>query len=519
MIFDSSGNPVREYYQWDINQQITIKNLLPGTEVECHFAKTSSNVAYSVTPVVSENDYTVFIPNELLKTVGDLFLYLYITTPEDGQRTKYEYVIPVNYRPKPEDYTEPTPEERITMKKMLLKAEGYAIGTHDGIPVTEDDPSYENNAKYYAGKAREAAEKPYLSLDRESRYLYNVSFLSVPPDTGADSLPGFCSSYVQNGKLYRNLDWYYDRNATFHVTLPGIEGLAFIDGLTDSNLDDELIGQLPYHMVDGVNEHGIIVSTHVLYNDWDAVGTGEIPLTYLPYIALTRVKSMATIETDLTGVLHNLKSTPALIASGYLIQVLVTDGTTSYVLRPGNAADATYEAVDISENAKLSNFRWVPDSTVTRQELQTRPTGVERWNLMPGELSGLRFTKAYEAPTRLSEFIGLRGTTKDSTDAELLDIYNTAHEMYEDRERDGSLWQTMHSVVYSPNGMEHLWVQEDWSKDYIASSGGGGASTWAEISGKPFERIGTTMRVQDGTLDVYISETANPQGGNTLSIG
>ena len=309
-------------------------------------------------------------------------------------------------------------------------------------------------------------EKPYLSLERVARYLYRVSFLTAPPDTGVDSVPGLCSSYVQDGKLYRNLDWNYDNCATFHVTLPNMEGLAFISGLTDTNLDDELISQLPYHMVDGVNEHGIMVSTHVLYNDWEAVGTGDIPLTYLPYVALTRVKSMATITTDLNGVLNNLKSTPALIASGYLIQVLVTDGTTSYVLRPGNAADASYEAVNITANPKLANFRWVSDETVERTELQERPTGVERWNMMPCELSDLRFTIAYEQPTRLSEFIGINDTDKDSTDEELTAIYNTAHSLYGRRTRNGETWQTMHSVVYSQYGIEHLWVQEDWLRDY-----------------------------------------------------
>lgn len=46
-----------------------------------------------------------------------------------------------------------------------------------------------------------------------------------------------------------------------------------------------------------------------------------------------------------------------------------------------------------------------------------------------------------------------------------------------------------------------------------------GATRWSQLLDKPFERIGTTMRVVDGTLDVYISESANPAGGNTLSIG
>ena len=312
--------------------------------------------------------------------------------------------------------------------------------------------------------------KPYLSLERVSRYLYNVSFANAP-DVDADFVPaGGCSAYVQGGKLYRNLDWSYDHEATFHVKLPGIEGLAFMAGLTDTELDDDLIAQLPYRMVDGVNEHGIMVSAHVLYNDWTWSGTGNIPLTRLPYLALSRVKSMATVETDLADVLDDLKSTPALDELEYLIQVLVTDGETSCVLSPTTDDPSIYEIIDVTDNPKLSNFRWVEDATVARADLQNRPTGVERWNMMPCPLEELRFTKAYEEPTRLSEFIGLRGTTKDSTDEELMELYEAAHDLYEERTRDGSTWQTMHSVVYSAKGMEHLYIQEDWSRD-MATSG------------------------------------------------
>lgn len=314
-------------------------------------------------------------------------------------------------------------------------------------------------------------DKPYLSLERVARYLYNVSFADVPnPGTEADFVPAGCSAYVQDGKLFRNLDWSYDHEATFHVKLPGMEGLAFMAGLTDTELDDELIQQLPYRMVDGVNENGIMVSTHVLYNDWTWSGGGNTPLTKLPYLVLTNVKSMDTIETDLSEILSDLRTTPALDAMEYLIQVLVTDGETSCVLAPATDGSNVYEIIDISNNAKLTNFRWVSDATVDRADLQTRPTGVERWNMMPCPLEELRFTVAYEEPTRLSEFIGLRGTTKDSTDEELTEIYNTAHALYLERERDGQTWQTMHSAVYSPKGLEHLWIQEDWEKDYIASS-------------------------------------------------
>ena len=310
-------------------------------------------------------------------------------------------------------------------------------------------------------------------LKRLSRYLFEIAFDSLPPEpvSGIDAISFGCSSYVRNGMLYRNLDWNYDNLASFKVICPEFNGMSFVSGLTDSEQPVDKLMQLPYRIVDGVNKHGIMCSTHVLYNDWDGIWNGEIPLTSLPFLVLSNVRSMETLEADLAGILDNIYVPPAMAEMEYLIQVLVTDGTTAYVLAPSETS-GVYEAINITENPKLANFRWASDATVTREQLQRRPTGVERWNMMPCPLKDLRFTKAYEQPTRLSEFIGLRDTTKYSTDEELLAIYEDAHELYRIRTRDGTLWQTMHSVVYAPDGMKRLWVQEDWKKDYESPESG-----------------------------------------------
>lgn len=325
---------------------------------------------------------------------------------------------------------------------------------------------------------------PYRSLERLGSYLYRVTFDTIPSFIGGDGgLTGGCSSYVKDGKLYRNLDWDYSELASFHVICSGFDGMAFSPGLTDTELDDELIGQLPYRLVDGGNDYGIRVSTHVLYNDWEWVGTGETPLYKLPYIILSQIQTLDNLSEQLADVLGDLYATPTLTEADYLLQFLVSDGSTTYAILPPTSASGSYQVVDITSNPKMSNFRPTGSAHVERGELQTRPTGVERFNLMPCELSELRFTKAYETPDRLSEFIGLRGTDKDSTDAELEEIYNDARALYLDRTRDGRTWQTMHSVVYGENGIEHLWVQENWAEDYIVSGGANLPKTTALLKG------------------------------------
>lgn len=314
-----------------------------------------------------------------------------------------------------------------------------------------------------------------VSVERLGEYLYKATFDSIPEYKEGNATPtGCCSAFVRDGKLYRNFDWQYDDTASFYVVCKDFEGIASIVGLKDGMLDKR-VEQLPYHLVDGVNKYGIMVSTHVLFNDFGYTGSGnkDKRIMGLPYYILSNVTDMGRLGTQIREYIENLNVPPELAAMEYLVQFIVTDGTTTKVITP--KSDGTeYEIVDASSNPKLTNFKWVADLTVDRADLQDKPTGVERWNSinnLTDNLAELRFTKAYESPDRLSEFIGIDGTTKDSTDEELTEIYNLAHNEYLIRERDGKTWQTVHSVVYNGRSVESLCVQENYNKDYALHLG------------------------------------------------
>ena len=217
-------------------------------------------------------------------------------------------------------------------------------------------------------------------------------------------------------------------------------------------------------MLKGVNEDGIMVSSHVLYNDWNFKGSGKknVPLTKIPFIILSKLHSIDDISM-LQEYLDNIQVNNYLKNAEYLMQYLVTDGTTSYVISP---SENGYEIIDISELPQLANFKWLNKAEIdlSDPDLQLRPTGVERWNLIASNptLEDLRFTKAYESDDRLSEFIGINHTTKESSEDDLRVIYQKAHNIYVDRERDGKTWQTVHSVVYSSAGIEELYTQENY---------------------------------------------------------
>lgn len=321
------------------------------------------------------------------------------------------------------------------------------------------------------------ADKQYdfLSLRRMGDYLFEVTFDDIPEYKPINDVNvGGCSAFVRDGKLYRTYDWFYDNTAEFLVRTKNFEGMSMIMGMEDGSLDFDKVGQSPYHIVDGINKDGVMISTHILFNDFGYQGSGDKDqsILQLPYFVMENVHSIASLETVMADYFANMEIPTALAGMEYLLQFIVTDGTTIKVITPPTTAGGTYSVVDATSNPKLTNFRWVEDATVDRTNLQTRPTGVARWNSIDDEveLSDLRFTIAYETPTRLDEFIGEDGTTKDSTDEELMVLYNEAHSAYPSRTRNGVFWQTVHAVVYGANGIEHLYAQENFEKDYISST-------------------------------------------------
>lgn len=367
------------------------------------------------------------------------------------------------------------------------------------------------------------ARHPYLSLERLRKYLYRVTFDSIPEDDGGDTpVAGGCSSFVQDGKLHRNFDFRYDNAASFIVRTNDFEGMAMMTGLDDGAMDDGMIAQLPYRMVDGRNNSGIMVSAHVLFNDWEYTGAGSksIPMTRLPFEVLSRVKSMATISNDLADVLGNLNVTSAM--GDYLLQVLVTDGTTTYAIVPPDTDGQSYELVDASAYPKMTNFRYVSRAEVSRHDmdLQDRPTGIERFNAMPCDLEELRFTKCYEDVDRLSEFIGIDGTTKASTDEELTAIYDEARAEYLARQRDGVTWQTMHSVVYDQK-MLRLCIQENWKDNCVTNAAWGGIGGDIDDQADLAEALNGKMGKVEITFAVDTPEqmaSKSPVSGDTCLV-
>lgn len=228
----------------------------------------------------------------------------------------------------------------------------------------------------------------FLSIERLDAYVYKATFDTIPEYEPIEYSPveGACTSFVRGGKLHRNFDWKYDNRASFMVVCKEFQGMAYITGLDDGTLDSKRIAQLPYHLVDGVNKNGIMVSTHVLYNDWEYAGAGskDQDIMLLPYYILSNLHSISDIQTVLGNYVSNIKIPEALANAEYLLQFVVTDGEITYCIMPPASDTGSYVIQDITSNPKLTNFRWVNRAIVDRtdSDIQQHATGIERFNMI-----------------------------------------------------------------------------------------------------------------------------------------
>ena len=105
--FDSAGNTIQRFCQWDVNQEIYM--VLEGFDLtnapEVHFCNKEDDVAIIVNTTVSGNTIRASVPNQLLQESSILYAYVYLQDTNTSLQRSVAYTkIPVHKRPKPADY-------------------------------------------------------------------------------------------------------------------------------------------------------------------------------------------------------------------------------------------------------------------------------------------------------------------------------------------------------------------------------------------------------------------------------
>ena len=102
--YDSYGEKLDHFTQWDANQEITISGLDLDPVPVFHICNTCSEYAYVVNPDIDGKNLKIDIPNILLQQDHPIILYAYYVYEDESAKTGETIVVPVIPRVIPDDY-------------------------------------------------------------------------------------------------------------------------------------------------------------------------------------------------------------------------------------------------------------------------------------------------------------------------------------------------------------------------------------------------------------------------------
>lgn len=181
---DSRSVYTDELYRKNYGQLLKIQGLPLPLNFETHFSM-NGDIAKPMIGTTEDGVGTVEIPDEYLEDSGILTAYIYLHAGLDDGET--EYVIRTKVIPRPDvDPSEPTPVQQDVITQAIAAldnaveiteenaeksdksaedSEAWAVGERKGVPVEEDDETYQNNSKYYADMAEQvASEAGFINL-------------------------------------------------------------------------------------------------------------------------------------------------------------------------------------------------------------------------------------------------------------------------------------------------------------------------------------------------------------------
>lgn len=164
--------PVIHVSQNDVGRSITMNVTdgdgwydLTGSTVKLQGIK-PSGLGYTVEGTVSGHTVTIVTTKQMTDEHGNIASELKVTKNNTVIGTA-NIILAVERDPHPDHTTDGSLDEIIpTITLIMETAEAYAVGTRSGVPVSSDDPAYQNNAKFYADVLGQAAANAgYMFMD------------------------------------------------------------------------------------------------------------------------------------------------------------------------------------------------------------------------------------------------------------------------------------------------------------------------------------------------------------------
>jgi len=192
-----------------------------------------------IIPMVLNHQGQCFVPPELLKATGKIFVNLsgsvvvnntleerLTTFPVEAldvtKRAYTDGAEPVLTPSQIEQFAALVKEDADRAEESSLKSEGFAVGEQEGEPVTSGSDYFENNAKYYAGEASDSAGD---AADSEANALIYKG-AAEDAKVAAEAARGTAETQAlksegyavgrQNGQFVPSGSTYYKNNAKYY---------------------------------------------------------------------------------------------------------------------------------------------------------------------------------------------------------------------------------------------------------------------------------------------------------------
>lgn len=388
----------------------------------------------------------------------------------------------------------------------------------------------------------------YQTYDYAYAYEY---FKNVDaPDSGA------CSA-LRVGNLYgRNLDMTYDNTAEFIIRTPAYRGFHKVLGvaeltsqlltsLVDSGEPSELYKILPFRLMDGINDAGLVVNTNIApVEDATVRTTGTNPDADISVSCLMLTRYILDRCATVSEAITELQQINIYAPGSHEYHYMIADTDRTVVIEFHNNQLVVCENNSIMTNFYLHNFdgntatatfkssEYDPNNTT----LTPHACGVERYDIlntnkdtitsvesMRSVMQQVHYTKTYDSSTNpfwYSEYNeGM--LTIDSLSSEYQPIIDGSRQVYENRTREKGqpyygTWQTVHTSVYDMLSQTlHIWVQENYSTKYEFS-------LTPTLNGESIDvQIDGISILQDGVANIPVAsktKTGLVRVGNGLVI-
>lgn len=169
--YDLQGNSIDYVTQWDINQVLYIEDWKHDEMPIFHFCNKNSKMSLVVVGEKDENRIKAKIPNILLQEPYPITAFLYKANDESGT-TVYATRIPINKKPKPNDYEYEDNAEHISWAKLEAEAVAFLNRLEN---TTKEYETTLGTAKENADKAAQYASEAKSSEEAIERMLSGVN--------------------------------------------------------------------------------------------------------------------------------------------------------------------------------------------------------------------------------------------------------------------------------------------------------------------------------------------------------